>query len=64
MKMYQAVSESVCVKQFGPELLPGWFASTKEALVDYSPEPVAEVATNVAEVATPKKRGRPAKANH
>ena len=28
------------------------------------PQPVAEIATNVAEDATPKKRGRPAKVNH
>lgn len=61
VKMYQAISESICITEFGPELLPGWFATSKEALASFRSEPVAETATNVAEIATPKKRGRPKK---
>lgn len=60
MKMYQAVSESICIKEFGPELLPGWFATTQEALDAFNPQP--EINTPVPVVDSPRKPGRPKKA--
>ncbi len=54
MKMYQAIDEQICIKQFAPELVEGWFATTKEALEAFVPD----VSTDAE---APKRRGRPAK---
>lgn len=53
VKMYQAISESICITEFGPELLPGWFATSKEALASFRPEPI--------KTDEPRKPGRPKK---
>ena len=58
MKMYQAIDEQICIKQFAPELVEGWFATTKEALEAMDAPVVKESLTTAEE---PKKRGRPAK---
>lgn len=58
MKMYQAVSESICIKEFGPELLPGWFATTQEALAAFK-QPESKTATVID---APRRIGRPPKA--
>lgn len=57
--MYQAVSESICIKEFAPELLSGWFATTDEALAAFK-QP--EVVSALPVVEAPRKPGRPKKA--
>ena len=58
MKMYQAIDETVCIKEFGPELLLGWFATSKEALAAFRSEHQSEPEKS----AEPRKPGRPKKA--
>lgn len=74
MKMYQAIDETVCIKEFGPELLPGWFATSNEALSAFRSEPQNEPEdepkdeqptgeqTQSGDEAKPRKAGRPKKA--
>ena len=38
MKMFRALTDAVCEKQFGPELARGWFATTQEAINEYGKE--------------------------
>lgn len=59
MKMYQAVDETVCIKEFGPELLPGWFATTQEALAAFK-QPESKTIAPVSDA--PRRIGRPPKA--
>jgi len=62
MKMFQAVSETICIAEFGPELLPGWFATTREALDAFQVAPIDTVPPPVVDVAAvPRKPGRPRK---
>ena len=67
MKMYKAVSESICISDFGTSLKDGWYSSTGEALQSFKAndkveaheqtvQPTKEVESN-----EPKRRGRPRK---
>jgi hypothetical protein len=67
IKQYKAVKPDVCVKQFAPTLESGWYATTKEALQNFSSavtiRPTVESRTDSDQNAMEplKRRGRPRK---